>query len=222
MWAGAESIPYLLFIPYNIRKKETAIKTGLCLCYFLLLWNQNRRWEKRGKAKGKDWNRQPFPPFFRHEKFTHEKFLSFLCLSWKQWNCAQHIWQLWIPTQRKINREAEREHSCPSTANQILLYLCCFYHSPTPLIYPHTHTHSHLPPPSCWCSDCGGDQAEPAQWGERAQWVLLGQSMWVDCSQAYHQQTPVPYPTKKKRQIDAEEFRNGNRRTVSNTQTQRS
>lgn len=104
MWAGAESIPYLLFIPYNIRKKESPIKTGLCLCYFLLLWNHNKRCEKRGKAKGNDCNHQPFPPFFGHENFTHKKFLSFLCFSWKQWNCTQHIWQLWIPT-RKIEKQ---------------------------------------------------------------------------------------------------------------------
>lgn len=51
----------------------------------------------------------------------------------------------------------------------------------------HTHIHTLLPPPSCWCSDCSGAQAEPAQHGERAQLVLLGWSTWVDCSQTEHQ-----------------------------------
>lgn len=117
MLVGEESIFYLLFMPCNMWKKERAITTGLCVCYFFLL---------RLKPQEKVWKMRTAKYWFLSPPLKVsliKKFPLFLCISCKQWWCSQHMWHIWISEQRKKNGGAGSRNKAITTALLSLSHL---------------------------------------------------------------------------------------------------
>ncbi len=190
-----KSIFYLLLVPWNTKKREPS-EQGFA--YALIYHHGIIKESKTKYLGGKERRRSHTHHNVRHKDLFPSKVAVIL---------IAHLADLHPGTKKTKQKNRRLKQSSYFTSplpllpikylsfSIPLLFLPLSHSSvlsPTTLSLTHTHTHTHThtrTPPTIflfllWMQRRSG---QPAQHREKAQWVLLGQSMWVDCSQTLHQ-----------------------------------